>query len=145
MLRPPPRSTRTDTLFPYTTLFRSVGYGQRPFGVGSVAADLHADGQGFGQQRRAVAVHGDRSLAGLAAAGAAQQQIDAVAGQPGVHHFQPAAAGHVDVALAAAADDEAVGAVAALLVGNHPQPPTVLDGPQPVAPIGPGPPVETPP
>src|SRR3546814_5331398 len=24
MVRPPPRSTRTDTLFPYTTLFRSV-------------------------------------------------------------------------------------------------------------------------
>src|SRR3546814_3214401 len=24
MMRPPPRSTRTDTLFPYTTLFRSV-------------------------------------------------------------------------------------------------------------------------
>src|SRR3546814_12577517 len=23
-IRPPPRSTRTDTLFPYTTLFRSV-------------------------------------------------------------------------------------------------------------------------
>src|SRR3546814_3791171 len=26
MIRPPPRSTRTDTLFPYTTLFRSSGY-----------------------------------------------------------------------------------------------------------------------
>src|SRR3546814_15891770 len=26
MLRRPPRSTRTDTLFPYTTLFRSLGY-----------------------------------------------------------------------------------------------------------------------
>src|SRR3546814_10718473 len=25
MVRRPPRSTRTDTLFPYTTLFRSVG------------------------------------------------------------------------------------------------------------------------
>src|SRR3546814_7936404 len=25
MIRPPPRSTRTDTLFPYTTLFRSGG------------------------------------------------------------------------------------------------------------------------
>src|SRR3546814_14743080 len=25
MIRPPPRSTRTDTLFPYTTLFRSFG------------------------------------------------------------------------------------------------------------------------
>src|SRR3546814_10531432 len=29
MLRRPPRSTRTDTLFPYTTLFRSDG--RRPF------------------------------------------------------------------------------------------------------------------
>src|SRR3546814_2043533 len=28
MIRRPPRSTRTDTLFPYTTLFRSVGLGQ---------------------------------------------------------------------------------------------------------------------
>src|SRR3546814_2068752 len=26
MIRRPPRSTRTDTLFPYTTLFRSVTY-----------------------------------------------------------------------------------------------------------------------
>src|SRR3546814_662505 len=31
MLRRPPRSTRTDTLFPYTTLFRSLGLsGSRP-------------------------------------------------------------------------------------------------------------------
>src|SRR3546814_13622958 len=27
MIRRPPRSTRTDTLFPYTTLFRSAGDG----------------------------------------------------------------------------------------------------------------------
>src|SRR3546814_4564428 len=27
MIRRPPRSTRTDTLFPYTTLFRSVARG----------------------------------------------------------------------------------------------------------------------
>src|SRR3546814_10557853 len=26
MIRPPPRSTRTDTLFPYTTLFRSASF-----------------------------------------------------------------------------------------------------------------------
>src|SRR3546814_16834563 len=26
MIRPPPRSTRTDTLFPYTTLFRSTDH-----------------------------------------------------------------------------------------------------------------------
>src|SRR3546814_14385496 len=39
MIRRPPRSTRTDTLFPYTTLFRSCG-----FGVGVailVACDQH--------------------------------------------------------------------------------------------------------
>src|SRR3546814_12366889 len=29
MIRRPPRSTRTDTLFPYTTLFRSLGPGGR--------------------------------------------------------------------------------------------------------------------
>src|SRR3546814_7501098 len=30
MLRRPPRATRTDTLFPYTTLFRSVDLGGVP-------------------------------------------------------------------------------------------------------------------
>src|SRR3546814_12196259 len=29
MIRRPPRSTRTDTLFPYTTLFRSCGAGRK--------------------------------------------------------------------------------------------------------------------
>src|SRR3546814_1818298 len=29
MIRRPPRSTRTDTLFPYTTLFRSLGIQNR--------------------------------------------------------------------------------------------------------------------
>src|SRR3546814_7905649 len=29
MIRRPPRSTRTDTLFPYTTLFRSMAGGRR--------------------------------------------------------------------------------------------------------------------
>src|SRR3546814_12274181 len=44
MLRRPPRSTRTDTLFPYTTLFRSDRFrlerDHRPFrdGLGRVAA-----------------------------------------------------------------------------------------------------------
>src|SRR3546814_12326348 len=34
MLRRPPRSTRTDTLFPYTTLFRSAEEEMRLDGVG---------------------------------------------------------------------------------------------------------------
>src|SRR3546814_2167507 len=33
MIRPPPRSTHTDTLFPYTTLFRSPDRDGRPVGV----------------------------------------------------------------------------------------------------------------
>src|SRR3546814_10284166 len=42
MIRRPPRSTRTDTLFPYTTLFRSHQQRERRMlGVGEVApADL---------------------------------------------------------------------------------------------------------
>src|SRR3546814_4595476 len=58
MIRRPPRSTRTDTLFPYTTLFRSVDcglvggagvVGERITGVGR---ELHADVlEGAGEQR----------------------------------------------------------------------------------------------
>src|SRR3546814_6465256 len=39
MIRPPPRSTRTDTLFPYTTLFRSARTPQDPFGPGPVGPE----------------------------------------------------------------------------------------------------------
>src|SRR3546814_3902033 len=39
MLRRPPRSTRTDTLFPYTTLFRSYMQGScQAFGAGCPVA-----------------------------------------------------------------------------------------------------------
>src|SRR3546814_13042874 len=41
MVRRPPRSTRTDTLFPYTTLFRSHGHPQTD------AADARDDGGGL--------------------------------------------------------------------------------------------------
>src|SRR3546814_5201828 len=46
MIRRPPRSTRTDTLFPYTTLFRS-GDRQLPAGV------PHLRGSGADRARRA--------------------------------------------------------------------------------------------
>src|SRR3546814_9460055 len=39
MIRRPPRSTRTDTLFPYTTLFRSVGQASRSGRGGPVLQD----------------------------------------------------------------------------------------------------------
>src|SRR3546814_10792290 len=43
MIRRPPRSTRTDTLFPYTTLFRSIDAGQRHRGR---LLHWHCDGIG---------------------------------------------------------------------------------------------------
>src|SRR3546814_8635643 len=53
MIRRPPRSTRTDTLFPYTTLFRSFYIGDD---VGDVEAAYHADimsvGVGWGFSSR---------------------------------------------------------------------------------------------
>src|SRR3546814_3378133 len=36
MIRRPPRSTRTDTLFPYTTLFRSCALAQAGAGIALV-------------------------------------------------------------------------------------------------------------
>src|SRR3546814_15408161 len=51
MRRRPPRSTRTDTLLPYTTLFRS---GRRGRGVGCVAlATGQGDGETEGKQESA--------------------------------------------------------------------------------------------
>src|SRR3546814_14845236 len=49
MIRRPPRSTRTDTLFPYTTLFRSEG--PRPRDDASVTPDA-ALLQGHGVEHR---------------------------------------------------------------------------------------------
>src|SRR3546814_12349373 len=42
MIRRPPRSTRTDTLFPYTTLFRSVQLFLTYFGFSSIGMPLSA-------------------------------------------------------------------------------------------------------
>src|SRR3546814_14734908 len=53
MIRRPPGSTRTDTLFPYTTLFRSGAEG------GQDVAPAVGDEAGRGD---APAAHGDRGL-----------------------------------------------------------------------------------
>src|SRR3546814_15580762 len=79
MLRRPPRSTRTDTFFPYTTLFRSV------LALQDAALVLPGDG-------RAGLHLGPRNLGVAAAAGAAlgDEVVDAalavlVAGVPVLH------------------------------------------------------------
>src|SRR3546814_17621107 len=60
MIRRPPRSTRTDTLFPYTTLFRSARGG----GGGSSAGLLRRPGLGIGDWGLGRAGRGGRGTAG---------------------------------------------------------------------------------
>src|SRR3546814_10867946 len=60
MIRRPPRSTRTDTLFPYTTLFRSqVGLGLFQLGL-----DIFGHAENFVEILHAVALHFSFSSSG---------------------------------------------------------------------------------
>src|SRR3546814_3157224 len=49
MIRRPPRSTRTDTLFPYTTLFRSVGHNLQRIELGFLLQQESQDDQTVAQ------------------------------------------------------------------------------------------------
>src|SRR3546814_6343864 len=58
MIRRPPRSTRTDTLFPYTTLFRSAARRWRsvhPYWCAHDGARPRQNGRKYGQNRPARA------------------------------------------------------------------------------------------
>src|SRR3546814_6198937 len=54
MIRRPPRSTRTDTLFPYTTLFRSRDRGAPPDGPPGRRASPPPARHKTGRRRRAL-------------------------------------------------------------------------------------------
>src|SRR3546814_18198759 len=64
MTRRPPRSTRTDTLFPYTTLFRSLGVG----------ADVRQAAVGLRGQGRSGMV--ERGLGQLGTTGAQAARVE---------------------------------------------------------------------
>src|SRR3546814_5982713 len=61
MIRRPPRSTRTDTLFPDTTLFRSIG--QRAIDLGGHGAFVEAHHGAVGLLRYRRDLHIDQSFA----------------------------------------------------------------------------------
>src|SRR3546814_20732553 len=79
MIRRPPRSTRTDTLFPYTTLFRAIGVVLDPQALASAAelakglAQL-GGGVGVGAVDPDADVLHHRGLPRLAQVGRAGQQ-----------------------------------------------------------------------
>src|SRR3546814_10861223 len=86
MIRRPPRSTRTDTLFPYTTLFRS---GQAPGACDAVPVSVHQYRIGAGAQREDILEQvpvdqqaGNRRDQHRKAQYASQQQA------PGIWHVQ---------------------------------------------------------
>src|SRR3546814_15023992 len=56
MIRRPPRSTRPDTLFPYTTLFRSDNPGNVPIGVRP--EDVPSNGLAIGETIRTIESNG---------------------------------------------------------------------------------------
>src|SRR3546814_452615 len=69
MIRRPPRSTRTDTLFPYTTLFRSGWVSVRPRrGVRAAERHIAHSGRSYDRGRAAHSAH-----AATAALGAGDQ------------------------------------------------------------------------
>src|SRR3546814_18820721 len=81
MIRRPPRSTRTDTLFPYTTLFRSLDQRDRARDGDAIAADLvglaaQAGAKTRRPRRRRIGIESD-VLATRMARGAARLAIDA--------------------------------------------------------------------
>src|SRR3546814_6488507 len=77
MIRRPPRSTRTDTLFPYTTLFRSAAH--------AVTAHGNAVGDGDGVELHRCAAGG--ADAGLGVLGQrAQVEVARRDIRPAVHH-----------------------------------------------------------
>src|SRR3546814_20958533 len=51
MIRRPPQSTRTDTLFPYTTLFRSEPFGPKQYLNEGLRHLRHAEIKGTGDQQ----------------------------------------------------------------------------------------------
>src|SRR3546814_20753436 len=112
MIRRPPRSTRTDTLFPYTTLFRSGRHGVpalQPLSASDSARELHpgpdlgaqdADEGGRGY-RDALPGAGEDPRAGQAISGAAFRRPAADRGdRPLVlHEHQDPAVRRTDLVL----------------------------------------------
>src|SRR3546814_3663413 len=111
MIRPPPQSTRTDTLFPYTPLFRAEGGGS---GAVAAAATLKASGvkaiftldEGSIVLTDTPVIDGPAIMIGIGEKGYATLKVTANA--PGGHSSMPPAETGVTVlakAVLAIADD----------------------------------------
>src|SRR3546814_12941081 len=98
MIRRPPRSTRTDTLVPYTTLFRSAAAAQ---------AGVRPDRLAAAVQRPAARPAPGAAAAGRAAGGKARRGDAARAASQGQGPLAPAGSGGCQDTGASAADGAA--------------------------------------
>src|SRR3546814_11914074 len=80
MIRRPPRSTRTDTLFPYTTLFRSLRYRRVARQRAEIVDPFEHDHVGGATARGSVVVEPRQQI------GTETVAQHAVAADPGVDH-----------------------------------------------------------
>src|SRR3546814_20783431 len=95
MIRRPPRSTRTDTLFPYTTLFRSG------LANGNLDSSSQLNLRGLGPDATLTLLHGHRLPYGRAFAGidiaaipaAAVERLEIVPHAPSAQNGSDAGAG----------------------------------------------------
>src|SRR3546814_15014927 len=65
MIRRPPRSTRTDTLFPYTTLFRSIGQFDLFGGAGEASTGFDVVVPDLAEWDKKVKLAHEREMLGL--------------------------------------------------------------------------------
>src|SRR3546814_2131172 len=63
MIRRPPRSTRTDTLIPYTTLFRSIGGARPEFHIFAQRSGFRRILKGFGADVENAGIIAERPMA----------------------------------------------------------------------------------
>src|SRR3546814_17427817 len=109
MILRPPRSTRTDTLFPYTTLFRSDRRGEfvagNLLGVAQGVAGALADQAGRAQRRQVIGAQSLGLAGGMEGIAEAGEADDARPAFPGLVGDQ---AGHAS-ATRLAADPQAIG------------------------------------
>src|SRR3546814_5740598 len=107
MIRRPPRSTRTDTLFPYTTLFRSDAEGDRFDGVERFIGTGFADAL--------VGDGGDQILVG----GAGGDRIDGAGGFDTAVYSGSAAGVKINLATGAVSGGDAQDRKSTRLNSSH--------------------------
>src|SRR3546814_17870663 len=114
MRRRPPRSTRTDTLFPYTTLFRSLHQNR------ILADDMHLDAAGPERRGDLEADEAGPNDDSALRANRSGYEVTAVSCGAQIVHMREGGAGNIDMKRARPSGEEERFVGAAAAVPQHP-------------------------